>query len=39
MLGDAGEHIREPSLRIDVVEANSLDQGIEDRCALAAAIG
>ena len=39
MLGDAGEHIREPSLRIDVVEASSLDQGVEDRRALAAAFG
>jgi len=39
MLGDASKHIREPSLRIDVVEASGLDQGVKDGRALAAAIG
>lgn len=39
MLGNASEHIGEPGLRIDIVQAGGLDQGVEDGCALAAAIG
>ncbi len=39
MFGDAGEYVHEPSLGIDFVVASSLDQGIEERRALAAAIG
>lgn len=37
--GDAGEGVREPRLGIDVVELGGLDQGVEDRRPLAAAVG
>ena len=36
MIGDASKHIGEPCLRIDVVEASSLDQGVEDHNVLSA---
>ena len=39
MLSNASEYIGEPSLRIDVVEAGGLDQGVEGGRTLAAAIG
>ncbi|EQB14570.1 hypothetical protein L284_12855 [Novosphingobium lindaniclasticum LE124] len=39
MLSNASEYIGEPSLRIDVVEAGCLDQGVEGGRTLAAAIG
>ena len=39
MIGDAGEHVGEPGLRIDVVELGGLDQRVDRRGALAAAIG
>jgi hypothetical protein len=39
MLGDAGEHVGEPSLRVDVVELGGADQGIDDGGALATAVG
>ena len=38
MIGDAGEDIGEPSLRVDVVEPCRLDQRVGDRGALATAI-
>ena len=39
MIGDAGEDIGEPGLRIDIVELRGLDQGVDDRTALPAAVG
>ncbi len=39
MLSNASEYIGEPSLRIDVVQPGSLDQGVEDGSPLAATIG
>lgn len=39
MIGDAGEDIGEPGLRIDIVELGGLDEGVDDGGALAAAIG
>jgi hypothetical protein len=39
MVVDAGEHVGEPGLRIDVVEARGLDQRVHHGGALAAAIG
>jgi hypothetical protein len=36
---DAGEHITEPGLRIDVVELGSLDQGVDDGRAATTFIG
>ncbi len=39
MLGDAGEGVGEPSLRIDVVHLGGDDQAVHDGGALAAAIG
>ena len=38
-LGDAGKHIGEPSLRVDVVELGGGDEGVHRRGALAAAVG
>ena len=38
-LGDAGENVGEPSLRIDVVELGGDDEGIHRRGAHAAAVG
>ena len=37
MAGDAGEHVGEPGLRIDVVQFGGDDQAVEDGGALAAA--
>jgi len=39
MLSDASKYIAEPSLRVHVIEASGLDQGLEDGRALAATIG
>ena len=39
LAGDAGEHVGEPGLRIDVVELDGGDQGADYRSALAAAVG
>ena len=39
MIVDAGEHVGEPGLRIDVVEPGGLDQRVHDGRALAAAVG
>ena len=39
MIGDAGEHVGEPGLRVDVVELCGLDQRVEDGGAVAAAVG
>ena len=39
MIGDAGEHIGQPGLRIDVVELGRVNQRQHGRGALAAAIG
>ena len=38
-LGDAGEDVGEPGLRVDVVELGGADQRVHHRCSLAAAIG
>lgn len=38
MAGDAGEDVGEPGLRVDIVEAGGLDQGVEDGGALTAAV-
>jgi len=38
VIGDAGEDICEPCLRIDIVELRGLDQGVDDGSALPAAI-
>jgi hypothetical protein len=39
VIGDAGQHVGEPSLGIDIVEFGGVDQREHDRGALAAAIG
>ena len=39
MIGDPGQHLSEPSLRIDAVELGRLNERQHDRCALTAAIG
>lgn len=39
MVGDEGEDVVEPSLRIDISEPGGLDEGVEDDGALTAAIG
>jgi hypothetical protein len=39
MLGDAGEHVGEPGLRIDAVQFGGDDQAIHNRCPLPAAVG
>lgn len=39
MLGDASEDIGEPGLRVDIVEPRGLNECVEDRGTLAAAIG
>ena len=39
MIGDAGEHVGQPGLGIDVVELGGDDQAVEEGGALAAAIG
>ena len=39
VLGDAGEDVGEPGLRIDVVHLGGDDQAVHDGGALAAAIG
>jgi hypothetical protein len=38
-VGDAGEHVREPSTEIDVVEFGGDNQRIHGRCPLATLIG
>ena len=38
VIGDAGEYVGEPRLRIDVVEATGLDERISDGCALATSV-
>ena len=39
MVGDAGEHVGEPGLGIDVVELGGDDQAVQERRRAAAAIG
>ena len=39
MLGDAGEDIGEPGLRIDVVRFCHGDEGVHDRGSVTAAVG
>ena len=39
VIGDAGKHIGEPGLRVDIVGPRGLDQGLEDDCAVTTAIG
>jgi hypothetical protein len=39
VIGDAGQHVGEPGLRIDVVELCGDDQAVEEGGTLAAAIG
>ena len=39
MLGDAGQYVGEPGLRINVVHLGRDDQAVHDGGALAAAIG
>ena len=39
MIGDAGEHIGEPSLWVDIVELCGLDQRVKHGSALATAVG
>jgi hypothetical protein len=39
MIGDAGEHVGEPRLRVDVVELGRGDQGVHRGGALATGIG
>lgn len=38
MVRDAGEHVGEPGLRVDIVEAGGLDQRVKDGGALTAAV-
>jgi hypothetical protein len=38
LVGDAGEHVGEPDLGIDVVELGGGDQAVDDGSALATAI-
>lgn len=38
MVSDAGEHVGEPGLRVDIVEAGGLDQRVKDGGALTAAV-
>ena len=39
VIGDAGEHVGEPGLRVDAVELGGADQRVDRRRAFAAAIG
>ena len=39
MLGDVGEHVGEPSLRLDIIELGGLDQRVKHGGAVAAAVG
>ena len=39
MIGQPGEHVGEPGLRVDAVELGGLDQGVDRGRPLAAAIG
>lgn len=39
MIGDAGEDIGEPGLRIDIAQPGGLDEGVEDGGALTASVG
>ena len=36
---DAGEGIGEPSLGIDIVELGGADEGVDEGCTFAAAVG
>ncbi len=38
MIGDAGDDVGEPGLGIDVIEATSLDERVQDRGAPAAGV-
>jgi hypothetical protein len=38
MVGDPGEDVGKPSLRVDAVELRGLDQGVDRRRPLAAAV-
>ena len=38
MVSDAGEHVGEPGLRVDIVGASGLDQGLKDCGALTVAV-
>ena len=39
VVSEAAEDIREPGLRVDVVELGGLDQGVGDGCGIAATLG
>jgi hypothetical protein len=39
MVGQPGEHVGEPGLRVDAVELGGLDQGVDRRRPLPAAVG
>ena len=39
MVGDAPQHVGEPSLRVDVVHLGGDDEAVHERRPLAAAIG
>ena len=39
VVGDAGEHVAQPGLRIEAVELGGLDQRVDGRGALAAGVG
>jgi hypothetical protein len=39
VIGDAGEDVGEPGLRVDAVELGGADQGVHHRRALAASVG
>jgi hypothetical protein len=39
MISDAGDDVGEPGLGIDVIEATSLDERVQDRGATAAGVG
>ena len=39
MIGDAGEDIGKPCLRIDIVELGGLDERVDDSSTLPAAVG
>ena len=39
MVGDAGDDVGEPSLRVDAVEAGGLDERVQDGGSAAAVVG
>ena len=39
MVGDAGEHVGEPGLRVDIVEPSGLDQRVQDGGSVTTAVG